>query len=80
MFNQSGSSNHGEAQAPSIDQWFDFIRFSEAVDHRVSCNQLEWLYRNRERNGFHKAFRKIGKTRYVCKPIFEQCLLEQDDA
>jgi len=36
--------------------------------------QLEWIHRNREVNGFDKAFRKIGKRRYIHAGKFAECL------
>lgn len=33
----------------------------------ITKNQIEWLYRKREVNGFESAFCKIGKRRYVIK-------------
>lgn len=44
----------------------------------ISQNQLEWIYRHRHQNGFAKAFKKIGKLRYVVVPIFTDLLLTEN--
>jgi hypothetical protein len=39
-------------------------------------SQIEWLYRNRERNGLKGVFRRIGKRRYIHAGRFASALLE----
>jgi hypothetical protein len=58
-----------------LDQWDTFKMFTDQHDN-FNRAQLEWIYRNRERNGMHGVFRKIGKRRYLHKARFAKALLE----
>jgi hypothetical protein len=58
-----------------LDQWLTFEQFPQ-VYTTFSKAQIEWLHRNRELNGFGKAFRKVGKLRYIHAGIFAECLIE----
>lgn len=61
-------------QSISLDEFETFPEFHEKRPN-ISQNQLEWIYRHRKQNGFAKAFKKIGKLRYVVVPVFTAVLL-----
>jgi hypothetical protein len=61
--------------AIGLSQWLTLDDFPKTHTN-FSRSQLEWLHRNRDINGFSKAFRKIGKRRYVHAGLFADCLLE----
>ena len=58
-----------------LDQWFTFENFPKAYTN-FSKAQIEWLHRNRKSNGFDRAFRKVGKLRYIHAEIFSECIHE----
>lgn len=64
-------------QSITLNELETFPEFNEKR-RNISQNQLEWIYRHRYDNGFEKAFRKIGKLRYVVIPVFTALLLGDD--
>ena len=64
---------HEAPVSTDLDQWLTFNRFPQVYPN-FSKAQVEWLHRNRNSNGFEKAFRKIGKLRYVHAGIFAECI------
>ena len=69
--------NSAKTNANDLSQWFTFDGFIETHPN-FNRNQLEWLYRKRKTNMFARAFRKIGKWRYVHAGIFSECLHEEE--
>ena len=65
------------AKTADLDQWLTLDDFPKSHPN-FNRSQIEWLHRNRETNGFARAFRKIGKLRYVHAEIFAECLLMGD--
>ena len=61
----------------SLDELETFPEFHRKRPN-ISQNQLEWIYRHRQHNGFAKAFKKIGKLRYVIVPVFTALLLSNE--
>ena len=61
-----------------LHQWFTLNGFTKSHSN-FNRSQIEWLHRNRESNGFAKAFRKIGKQRYLHAGIFADCLRNRDE-
>lgn len=61
----------------SLDELETFPEFHRKRPN-ISQNQLEWIYRHRQQNGFAKAFKKIGKLRYVIVPVFTALLLSNE--
>lgn len=59
-----------------LDQWETFDQFPDSYPS-FNRPQIEWIYRNRLENGFSKAFRKIGKRKYIHAGIFAACLHER---
>ena len=47
-----------------LHQWHLLNNFHETYKN-FSRGQIEWLYRNRNSNGFSNAFCKLGRKRYV---------------
>ena len=60
-----------------LGQWYVLDDFSQEHTN-FNRAQIEWLYRKRFTNGFNKAFRKIGKRRYIHAGFFAECLIEQE--
>lgn len=60
-----------------LNQWVTLDDFPK-LHPNFNRSQIEWLHRNRETNGFVRAFRKIGKHRYVHSGIFAECLLMEN--
>ena len=65
---------HKDTEA-GLDQWDTFELFVKRHEN-FNRAQLEWIYRNREKNGMDGVFRKIGKRRYLHKARFARALLE----
>ena len=59
----------------ALDQWLTFDDFP-ASHPNFNRSQIEWIYRNRARNGMNSAFRRIGKRKYVHVGRFAELLLE----
>lgn len=62
---------------PVIDDWVTFESLEHETAGEITVNQLNWVYRNRDVNGYAKAFRKFGRKRRVSKSLLAVCLYEQ---
>jgi len=61
------------AQLNELDHWKPLDSFLE--DHpQFQENQIRWLARNRDRNGFDRAFRKVGRRLYIHDQIFSESI------
>ncbi len=56
-----------------LTQWQLLNNFHESYP-QFNRGQLEWMYRNRETNGFSNAFCKVGRKRYVHAGKLSLCL------
>ena len=56
-----------------VDQWLTLDSFIQAHPN-FKRSQIEWLYRNRENNGYLPAFKKVGRSRYIHAGIFSDCI------
>jgi hypothetical protein len=55
----------------------DFTRkkdFAKKYPHLVSETEVEWIYKNRDKNGFAEAFKHIGRKPFVNDRIFYEIL------
>ncbi len=60
-------------QLSSVDRWKPMGCFLKQHP-QFQENQLRWLARNRDRNGFDKAFRKVGRRLYIHDELFAEAI------
>ena len=48
-------------------------------NQQFNLGQINWLIRNRNDNGFSKAFKKIGRSYYIHEKYFLKSISNLDD-
>ena len=67
----------GQAPPEQTKTLEDFTRkkdFAKKYPHLVSETEVEWIYKNRGKNGFAEAFKHIGRKPFIDDRIFYEIL------
>ena len=67
--------------ASSLNEYIPKNKFVSSKDCPVTSSEFNWLFKQREQNGFAKAFVKLNARSFLIHvPTFIQCLSEKQGA
>ncbi len=67
--------------ASSLNEYIPKNKFVLSIDCPVTDSEFNWLFKQREHNGFAKAFVKLNARSFLIHiPTFIQCLSEKRGA